>query len=331
MAGRVRHSRTNRTALVAGGAGFLDNFRTRTTENLHALRRDSRFSLLAADVCTPLPETVYADRVYNLACPASPRHYQADPVDTLMISVLGARNLLDVATKSGGRLLQASTSEVYGDPDQHPQIENTGAMSIRSASAPATTKASARRRRCVSIICVVRASMSGSRASSTPMVQACDGRIVSNPIIQALLGLPLTIYGSGEQTRSFGFVTDLIDGLTKLMEVDPNPRTPINIGNPEEYSIDELASMVRSMTGTSSPVLYEPLPSDDPRMRRPDISLAGKVLGWSPRTPVRQGIARTIEWFDATTRTDADNAETRPAPSAGGLTLPLAASAGAAA
>jgi UDP-glucuronate decarboxylase len=125
-------------------------------------------------------------------------------------------------------------------------------------------------------------------------------------------------------------VTDLIDGLTKLMEVDPNPRTPINIGNPEEYSINELASIVRSMTGTSSPVVYEPLPSDDPRMRRPDISLAGKVLGWSPRTPVRQGIARMIEWFAATTRTAVDSAETCPAPSAGSLTMPLAAAAGAA-
>jgi UDP-glucuronate decarboxylase len=341
---RVRKFRCNKTALVAGGAGFLgsflcerliddgyrviclDNFRTGTAENLSSLRSDPRFSLITADVCSPLPATLRADRVYNLACPASPRHYQADPVHTLMTSVVGARNLLDLVAASSGRLLQASTSEVYGDPEQHPQTEkywgNVNPIGIRACYDEG--------KRAAETLCFDYLRCRGvdarvARIFNTygPRMRPDDGRIVSNLIIQALNGRPLTIYGSGEQTRSFCFVTDLIDGLTRLMEVSPNPKTPVNIGNPEEYSINELASIVSNMTGSTSPIVYEPLPLDDPRLRRPDISLAGKLLGWSPRTSVFQGIASTIAWFNSA-RMDVENIGACAA-SAGSPMLPLTA------
>jgi UDP-glucuronate decarboxylase len=345
MASRVRHSRGNKTALVAGGAGFLgsflcerligdryrviclDNFLTGSTENLRHLRRAPQFSLIEADVCTPLPASLRADRVYNLACPASPRHYQADPVHTLMTSVMGARNLLDVAAASRGRLLQASTSEVYGDPDQHPQTErywgNVNPIGIRACYDEGKRAAETL---CFDYLRDRGVDVRVARIFNTygPRMRPDDGRIVSNLIMQALNRRPLTIYGNGEQTRSFCFVTDLIDGLAKLMEVDPNPRTPINIGNPEEYSINELAAIVRRMTGSASPLVYQPLPSDDPRLRRPDISLAGRLLGWSPKTSVRQGIARTIEWFAASMEAEMDDIDAL-VPSAAGAAMPLAA------
>jgi UDP-glucuronate decarboxylase len=347
MASSIRHSRTHKTALVAGGAGFLgsflcerlledgwrviclDNFRTGTKENLRAFLREPRFSLIEADVCQPLPAKLHADRVYNLACPASPRHYQADPVHTLMTSVIGARNLLDLALASHGRMLQASTSEVYGDPDQHPQTEaywgNVNPIGIRACYDEGKRAAETL---CFDYLRSRAADVRVARIFNTygPRMRPDDGRIVSNLIIQALNERPLTIYGSGEQTRSFCFVTDLIDALVRLMELDPNPATPINIGNPEEYSINELAKIVRQMAGGSSPIVYEPLPLDDPRLRRPDISLAMRLLGWSPRTPVRQGIAKTMEWFAAKAGVGvADIAASRA--SAGGIRLPLAAAA----
>jgi UDP-glucuronate decarboxylase len=345
MASRLHHSRCDKTALVAGGAGFLgsflcerliddgfrvvclDNFRTGTIANLTGLRRTSRFSVITADVCAPLPKKLRADRVYNLACPASPRHYQADPIHTLMTSVVGARNLLELAAASGGRMLQASTSEVYGDPDQHPQTEkywgNVNPIGIRACYDEG--------KRAAETLCFdyLRGRHIDARVvrifnTYGPRMRPDDGRIVSNLIIQALSGRPLTIYGSGEQTRSFCFVADLIDGLTRLMEVDPNPATPVNIGNPEEYSINELAMIISNMTGSTSPIVYQPLPSDDPRMRRPDISLAGKLLGWSPQTSVRQGLAQTIAWFASTVEADMDDVGALAA-SSSGLSLPVAA------
>ena len=330
---------------MAGGAGFLgsflcerliddgfrvvclDNFRTGSADNLVRLRRTPRFSLITADVCAPLPKKLRVDRVYNLACPASPRHYQADPVHTLMTSVIGARNLLEVAAASGGRMLQASTSEVYGDPDQHPQTErywgNVNPIGIRACYDEGKRAAETL---CFDYLRGRRIDVRVARIFNTygPRMRPDDGRIVSNLIIQALSGRPLTIYGSGEQTRSFCFVTDLIDGLARLMEVDPNPATPVNLGNPEEYSINELALIVSNMIGSTSPIVYEPLPSDDPQMRRPDIGLAGKLLGWSPMTSVRHGIARTIEWFASAMEADVDVSAVLAA-SSSGLTLPAAA------
>ena len=345
MAGKLHLSRRDKTALVAGGAGFLgsflcerlidngyrvvclDNFRTGNADNLVGLRRTQRFSLIRADVCTALPKKLRADRVYNLACPASPRHYQADPVHTLMTSVIGAGNLLELAAVSGGRMLQASTSEVYGDPDQHPQTEkywgNVNPIGIRACYDEGKRAAETL---CFDYLRGRRADARVARIFNTygPRMRPDDGRIVSNLIIQALNGRPLTIYGSGEQTRSFCFVTDLIDGLTGLMETDPNPASPVNLGNPEEYSIKELAMIVSNMTCSTSPIVYQPLPADDPQMRRPDIALAGKLLGWSPSTSVRQGIARTIEWFASKMEADVDDVAALAA-SSSGLRPPVAA------
>src|SRR6185437_5885150 len=297
--------RSRGTALVAGGAGFLgsflceelldrgyaviclDNFRTGTAENLQRLMHDPRFSSIQADVCAPLPEGLRVDQIYNLACPASPRHYQADPVHTLMTSVMGTRNLLDLAAANHARMLQASTSEVYGDPDRHPQPEgywgNVNPVGIRACYDEGKRAAETL---CFDYLRSRGTDVRVARIFNTygPRMQTDDGRIVSNLIVQALSGRPLTIYGSGEQTRSFCFVSDLIDGLMRLMEIDPNPKTQINIGSPEEYTINQLARIVSQMTGSKSPIVYEPLPSDDPRQRRPDISMAMSLLAWSPKT-----------------------------------------------
>jgi UDP-glucuronate decarboxylase len=344
MATRIRRS-TSRTALVAGGAGFLgtylcerlveqdynviclDNFRTGSLENLRDLQRDPRFSLIEADVCQALPRRLRVDRIYNMACPASPPHYQADPVHTLLTSVVGTRNLLDVAAASGARLLQASTSEVYGDPEIHPQTEgywgNVNPIGVRACYDEGKRAAETL---CFDYLRSGRVDVRIARIFNTygPRMRPDDGRIVSNLIVQALSGRPLTIYGSGEQTRSFCFVADLIDGLMRLMEVDPNPHTPINIGNPEEYSINELARMVSDMTCSRSPIVRRPLPLDDPRLRRPDISLATTLLGWSPRTSVRAGVAETIGWF-ASMR--GETAPTGRKQVSNGYVLPVAAAA----
>ena len=319
MARRTRRS-SSQTALVAGGAGFLgtylcerlieqeynvlclDNLRTGSLENLDTLRRHPRFTLIEADVCHPLPSRLRVDRIYNMACPASPPHYQADPVHTLLTSVVGTQNLLDVATANGARLLQASTSEVYGDPENHPQTEaywgNVNPIGVRACYDEGKRAAETL---CFDYLRCRGTDVRVARIFNTygPRMQSNDGRIVSNLIVQALCGRPLTIYGSGEQTRSFCFVSDLIEGLMRLMDIDPNPRTPVNIGNPEEYSINELARIISDMTCSRSPIVHQPLPSDDPRRRRPDISLATRLLGWSPRTSVRSGVAKTIEWFSA--------------------------------
>jgi UDP-glucuronate decarboxylase len=224
-------------------------------------------------------------------------------------------------------MLQASTSEVYGDPDQHPQPEkywgNVNPIGIRACYDEGKRAAETL---CFDYLRGRRIDVRVARIFNTygPRMRPDDGRIVSNLIIQALSGRALTIYGSGEQTRSFCFVTDLIDGLARLMEVDPNPATPVNLGNPEEYSINELALIVSNMIGSTSPIVYEPLPSDDPQMRRPDIGLAGKLRGWSPTTSVRQGVARTIKWFVSAMEADVDGPSVLAA-SSSALTLPAAA------
>jgi UDP-glucuronate decarboxylase len=307
------------TALVAGGAGFLgsylcerligegwrvicvDNLHTGTLENLSDLSRDSRFSLIEADITKPLPDRMHVDRIYNLACPASPPHYQADPIHTLLTNVLGMRNLLELARTNGARILQTSTSEVYGDPAQHPQTEvywgNVNPTGIRACydegkRAAETLCFDYKRRHGVSVRV--------ARVFNTygPRMRPDDGRIVSNLVVQAISGQPLTIYGSGEQTRSFCYVSDLVEGLSRLIALDQEIDTPVNLGNPEEFSINELAALVRAMTGSTSEVRYFPLPSDDPRCRRPDISRATALLDWEPRVPVQQGIQATIGWFE---------------------------------
>lgn len=309
---------TSRTALVAGGAGFLgsflcerliaegwrvvcvDNLHTGTAENLRGLGSDSRFSLIEADITKPLPGRLQVSRIYNLACPASPPHYQADPVHTLLTNVLGMRNLLELAQANGARILQTSTSEVYGDPVQHPQTEgywgNVNPIGIRACydegkRAAETLCFDYKRRHGVSVRV--------ARVFNTygPRMRPDDGRIVSNLIVQALHGKPLTIYGTGEQTRSFCYVSDLIEGLSRLIALDEEIDMPVNLGNPEEYSINELATLVSAMTGSASKVEYFRLPADDPRCRRPDISRASALLKWTPRVPVRQGIQATIDWF----------------------------------
>ncbi len=309
---------TRRTALVAGGAGFLgshlcerliddgwrviclDNLYTGRLDNLHSLRNDSRFSLIEADVTEPMADRMRVDRIYNLACPASPPHYQADPVYTLMTCVLGMRNLLAMARSSGARVLQASTSEVYGDPAEHPQTEaywgNVNPTGVRACydegkRAAETLCFDYQRRYGVSVRV--------ARIFNTygPRMRPDDGRIVSNLIVQATIGRPLTIYGSGEQTRSFCYVSDLVEGLGRLMEIDQEITMPVNLGNPEEYSINELADLVSDLTGGDYGREYRALPLDDPRCRCPDISRAKALLGWVPNVPVRQGLRATIEWF----------------------------------
>ncbi|MEA2767176.1 MAG: UDP-glucuronate decarboxylase [Acetobacteraceae bacterium] len=265
------------TALVAGGAGFLgsylcerliaegwrvicvDNLHTGTLENLDDLSRESRFSLIEADITKPLPDRLHVDRIYNLACPVSPPHYQADPVHTLLTNVPGMRNLLELARTSEARILQTSTSEVYGDPAEHPQNEaywgNVNPTGIRACydegkRAAETLCFDYKRRHGVSVRV--------ARVFNTygPRMRPDDGRIVSNLVVQAMAicGKPLTIYGSGEQTRSFCYVTDLIEGLSRLIALDQEIDMPVNLGNPEEFSISELAALVSAMTGSTSEV-----------------------------------------------------------------------------
>jgi nucleoside-diphosphate-sugar epimerase/spore maturation protein CgeB len=317
--------------LVAGGAGFLgshlcealvaegrrviclDNFLTGVPATLAPLDGHAAFSVVEADICQPLSVEGPIDRIYNLACPASPRRYQADPVHTLMTSVVGTKNLLELARSHGARLLQASTSEVYGDPDEHPQREsywgNVNPIGIRACYDEGKRAAEAL---CFDYVRQHGVDVRVARIFNTygPRMQPDDGRIVSNLVTQALAGRPLTVYGTGEQTRSLCFVSDLIEALQLLMERPENPGVPINLGNPEEYSILELARIVQRMTRSASPIVHEPLPDDDPHVRCPDISRAREMLGWSPRTPAERGLAATIEWF----RAGAGAAAERPRP-----------------
>ena len=316
---RPFHFPTTPTVLVTGGAGFvgsflcerlvaeghrvicLDSLRTGALENLQELHREPRFSFLDADICEPLPHSVASDQIFNLACPASPKHYQTDPIHTLLTSVLGTRNLLELARTTGARLVQASTSEIYGDPEQHPQREtywgNVNPIGPRACYDEGKRAAETL---CFDYPRVHQTDVRVARIFNTygPRLRPDDGRIVSTLIVQSLAGRPLTIYGSGEQTRSFCFVTDLVDGMFKLMNVAANPSGPINLGNPEEYTINELAQIVLGLTGSRSPVVYEPLPADDPQLRRPDVTRARELLNWQPQTSVQKGLQTTIAWFD---------------------------------
>lgn len=304
--------------LVTGGAGFLgshlidqllkrgnevlcvDNLFTGTKRNLEHLHGQSHFEFLRHDVTFPL--YVEADEIYNLACPASPIHYQHDPVQTTKTSVHGAINMLGLAKRLRCRILQASTSEVYGDPAVHPQTEsywgNVNPIGPRSCYDEG--------KRCAETLFFDYHRQHGTeikvaRIFNTygPRMHPSDGRVVSNFIIQALKGEPITLYGDGNQTRSFCYVDDLIDGLIRLMESPSHVTGPINLGNPVEFTMRELADLVVAETKSSSPIVNMPLPQDDPRQRKPNISLAHEVLAWSPKVPLQEGLKSTIAYFNS--------------------------------
>jgi UDP-glucuronate decarboxylase len=307
---------SRKRVLVTGGAGFLgshlidrlleqghellcaDNLFTGTKRNLEHLHSNPRFEFLRHDVTFPL--YVEVDEIYNLACPASPIHYQHDPVQTTKTSVHGAINTLGLAKRLGCRILQASTSEVYGDPSIHPQTEaywgNVNPIGPRSCYDEG--------KRCAETLFFDYRRQHGleikvARIFNTygPRMHPADGRVVSNFIIQALSGQEITLYGDGSQTRSFCYVSDLIDGLIRLMESPDGFTGPVNLGNPVEFTMKELAELIILETGSRSQFVTRPLPQDDPRQRKPDISLAQTQLGWTPKIPLLEGLKPTIAYF----------------------------------
>ncbi|MCC6794963.1 MAG: SDR family oxidoreductase [Candidatus Hydrogenedentes bacterium] len=302
--------------LITGGAGFigshicerlldrgeevlcLDNFFTGSKRNIEHLLGNPRFELIRHDVIEPI--VIEVDRIYNMACPASPVHYQYNPIKTVKTNVMGAMNMLGLARRVKARILQASTSEVYGDPHVHPQVEaywgNVNTIGIRSCYDEGKRVAETlffdyHRQNKVDIRV--------ARIFNTygPRMDPDDGRVVSNFIVQALRGEPITIYGEGQQTRSFCYVDDLVNGLIALMDCD-DFTGPVNLGNPGEFTIAELAQEVLAMTGSKSKIDYRPLPADDPVRRQPDISLAKSKLNWQPAIPLKDGLKKAIAYFD---------------------------------
>jgi UDP-glucuronate decarboxylase len=313
---RGRQYGIRKRILITGGAGFLgshlidrlladncevicvDNFFTGTKANLSHLHSNPNFELLRHDVTFPL--FVEVDEIYNLACPASPVHYQHDPVQTTKTSVHGAINMLGLAKRLRCKILQASTSEVYGDPHIHPQVEeywgNVNPIGPRSCYDEG--------KRCAETLFFdyqrqYDLPIKVARIFNTygPRMHPADGRVVSNFIIQALAGDPITIYGDGLQTRSFCYVADLIDGLVRLMNSADEVCGPVNLGNPVEFTMRELAAMTIELTNSSSPTTFKPLPADDPRQRQPDIGKARQLLGWEPATSLKEGLAATVDYF----------------------------------
>ena len=303
--------------LVTGGGGFLgswlcekllergnevicaDNFYTGSKRNIYHLLDDPRFELIRHDVTFPL--YVEVDEIYNLACPASPIHYQKNPAQTVKTCVHGAINMLGLAKRTGAKILQSSTSEVYGDPDVHPQVEeywgNVNPIGIRSCYDEG--------KRCAETLFNCYRMESGMpvkiiRIFNTygPRMHPNDGRVVSNFILQALRNEDITIYGDGSQTRSFCYRDDLIEGMIRMMATPDDVTGPINIGNPGEFTIRELAEIVIRLTNSNSKLISLPLPADDPKQRRPDITKAKKILNWEPVTPLEEGLKKTIEYFD---------------------------------
>jgi UDP-glucuronate decarboxylase len=308
-----------RRVLVTGGAGFIgsflceallarghevlcvDNFFTGTRGNIENLIGHKSFELIRHDVTFPL--YIEVDEIYNLACPASPIHYQRDPVQTTKTSVHGAINMLGLAKRLKAKILQASTSEVYGDPSVHPQTEaywgNVNPIGPRACYDEG--------KRCAETLFFDyyrqhRLRIKVARIFNTygPRMHPNDGRVVSNFIVQALKNRPITVFGDGNQTRSFCYVDDLVDGLVRLMESGDDLTGPVNLGNPNEFTIRQLAEKVIVLTGSRSKIESRPLPADDPRQRQPDISLAGSALKWAPRTQLEDGLKKTIAYFDAT-------------------------------
>ncbi|MHB8283252.1 MAG: UDP-glucuronic acid decarboxylase family protein [Caulobacteraceae bacterium] len=294
-------------ALIADGARVtaLDNFQTGRRENLRALRREPRFELVEADVVEALPRRLARqrfDEVYNLACAASPPQYQLDPEHTLLTNVLGTRHLLKVAERSDARFLLASTSEVYGDPDAHPQQESY--WGNVNCTGPRACYDEGKRAAETLTFDYDRASRVDGRVARIfntygPRLSAQDGRVVSNVVSQALSGADITVFGDGSQTRSFCYVDDLISGLMRLMAYDKPQPGPINLGNPSEMTVRELVDLVMDMTGSPSKVIHTALPIDDPKRRRPDISKAKDLLGWEPSISLQAGLKRTIAWFES--------------------------------
>ena len=303
--------------LVTGGAGFLgshlcetlldqgaevlclDNYFTGTKNNIKRLFDNPLFELLRHDVTFPL--YVEVDEIYNLACPASPIHYQHDPVQTTKTSVHGAINMLGLAKRVGAKIFQASTSEVYGDPDVHPQVEsywgNVNPIGIRSCYDEG--------KRCAETLFFdyhrqhnLRIKVGRLFNTYGPRMHPNDGRVVSNFIVQALQGIPITIYGDGSQTRSFCYVDDLIRLMVLFMESDDDLTGPMNMGNPNEFTILELAEHVTEMIGSSSKIIFKDLPVDDPKQRCADISIARNKLGWEPVTQLKEGLRYTVDYFD---------------------------------
>ena len=319
---------SERRVLVTGGAGFIgshlcarllergdevlcvDNFYTGTRHNVHHLLSNPRFELTRHDICFPL--YVEVDEIFNLACPASPVHYQFDPVQTTKVSVHGAIHMLGLAKRVKARILQASTSEVYGDPTVHPQKEdywgNVNPIGLRSCYDEG--------KRCAETLFFDyrrqhRLPIKVARIFNTygPNMHPGDGRVVSNFVIQALRSEDITVYGDGSQTRSFCFVDDLVDGLMRLMETPDEVTGPVNLGNPVEFTVRQLAEMVVDLVGSRSKIGYRPLPEDDPRQRCPDISLARNVLQWQPRVQLREGLIKTIDYFDRLLSADRENTQ----------------------
>jgi UDP-glucuronate decarboxylase len=313
----------SKRVLVTGGAGFLgshlcarlleaghevlclDNFYTGRRSNILEMLSSPRFEVMRHDVTFPL--YVEVDQIYNLACPASPIHYQFDPIQTTKTNVHGAINMLGLAKRVKARILQASTSEVYGDPDVHPQVESywgrVNPIGPRSCYDEG--------KRCAETLFFDYYHQSGldirvARIFNTygPKMHPRDGRVVSNFIVQALQGEPMEIYGDGSQTRSFCYVDDLIRGLMSFMDLEERFPGPVNLGNPSEFTILQLAEAIQAKVGTRSKIVHRPLPADDPRQRQPDITLAKQKLGWSPTVPLDAGLDRTIAYFDALLRGD---------------------------
>jgi UDP-glucuronate decarboxylase len=289
-------------ALLAAGHRVvcIDSFLTGTEENAADLCRYPDFRLVRQDVTHPVALGEPVTWVYNLACAASPPHYQADPVHTMLTNVLGTANLLALAAENGARFVQASTSEVYGDPEEHPQPEDyRGHVNCTGSRACYDEGKRAAEALAFDYLRGGRVDVRVARIFNTygPRMRADDGRIVSNMIVQALEGRPMTVYGTGRQTRSFCYVSDLVRGLVALGEVEATPPGPVNLGNPAEFTVMELARLVRDLVGSRSPIVHRPLPEDDPRRRRPDIGRAEAILGWRPRIGLDRGLPETVEWF----------------------------------
>ena len=308
---------SNRRVLVTGGAGFIgshlcerllgrgdevlcvDNFFTATRPNVSGLMLNSRFELVRHDVCFPL--YVEVDKIYNLACPAPPIHYQFDPVQTTKTSVHGAINMLGLAKRVKAKILQASTSEIYGDPTVHPQTEDywghVNPIGPRSCYDEG--------KRCAETLFFdyhrqhkLRIKVARIFNTYGPRMHPNDGRVVSNFIVQALRNNDITVYGDGMQTRSFCYVDDLVEGLIRLMETGDGVVGPVNLGNPEEFTIRQLAEIVVDITGSASKIVHRPLPTDDPKQRQPEISKAQELLGWRPTVPLRVGLTKTAAYFE---------------------------------
>ena len=302
--------------LVTGGAGFIgshlcerllakghdvlcvDNFYTGSKKNIISFLDNPFFEILRHDITIPL--FVEVDEIYNLACPASPIHYQNDPVQTTKVNVHGSINMLGLAKRLKAKILQASTSEVYGNPIEHPQVEtywgSVNPIGLRSCYDEG--------KRCAETLFFdyyrqhnLKIKIARIFNTYGPQMHPKDGRVISNFIVQALKSQPLTIYGNGSQTRSFCYVDDLVEGLIRLMNASDTLKGPINLGNPEEFTIFEIAELIIKLTGSSSKIQYKPLPQDDPKRRRPDIQLARKALKWEPKINLQEGLQKTISFF----------------------------------